>query len=528
MVELTKQANPGGLGPTRVLLHRPPALTSPFMLPTTGESEQAATGERGRARAALLPQRVFKKPWPCEAAFIVNILVFVYGASIGWMSPMTLLLQSDKSPVGRPLSDAEISWIASIAYLTCVPADFLIAYLSDKIGRKNSLFLLSLTSVCCWAIKLCSYEVWAFVLARALMGIVMGGAYVTCPLYTKDISEDSVRGLLGSLVILFHTTGNLFSYIIGDLLSFRIVLWICLTIAIFHLILCIIIPESPSFLIKQGKEDKAVKILAWLRCRRETDSLVQREIEIIKKEQKTDENSSNFALKAILKDKILFRAFKIAIIVALAREVCGAIPVLNFAGDIFATASKGTNFVLTPNQQAMMLGLIQVTGSMLGSSVVEKAGRKALLAVTALISGISMCALASWFVAKSYGVDAASWLPLATLCICIFCDSSGLQPVSVIITSEIFSYKYRGTVMGTAMAAAAVCAFIQMFFFKNLATSIGLHVSFYFFGAVCMFAALYTILVIPETKLRSLEEVHQDLRTKKEKREEKALKEVSV
>lgn len=77
-----------------------------------------------------------------------------------------------------------------------------------------------------------------------------------------------------------------------------------------------------------------------------------------------------------MKDKILFRAFKIAIIVALAREVCGAIPVLNFAGDIFATATKGTNFVLTPNQQAMMLGLIQVTGSMLGSSVVEKAGRK--------------------------------------------------------------------------------------------------------------------------------------------------------
>lgn len=56
-------------------------------------------------------------------------------------------------------------------------------------------------------------------------------------------------------VILFHTSGNLFSYIIGDLLSFRLVLWICLTIAIIHLMLCIMIPESPSFLIKQGKED---------------------------------------------------------------------------------------------------------------------------------------------------------------------------------------------------------------------------------------------------------------------------------
>lgn len=89
---------------------------------------------------------------------------------------------------------------------------------------------------------------------------------------------------------------------------------------------------------------------------------------------KTLLTSVNFIVS--VKDKILFRAFKIAIIAALAREVCGAIPVLNFAGDIFATASTGTNFVLTPNQQAMMLGLIQVAGSMLGSSVVEKAGRK--------------------------------------------------------------------------------------------------------------------------------------------------------
>ncbi|XP_026331654.1 facilitated trehalose transporter Tret1-like, partial [Hyposmocoma kahamanoa] len=228
------------------------------------------------------------------------------------------------------------------------------------------------------------------------------------------------------------------------------------------------------------------------------------------------------------KDKILFRAFKIAIIAALAREVCGAIPVLNFAGDIFATASTGNNFVLTPNQQAMMLGLIQVTGSMLGSSVVEKAGRKVLLYVTAIISGLSMCALASWFVVKSQGIDAASWLPLATLCICIFCDSSGLQPVSVIIISEIFSFKHRGSVMGVVMAAAAVCAFMQILFFKKVATAIGLHVSFYFFGIVCLLAALYTILVIPETKMRTLEEIYQDLRTKKEKNEDKDLKEASV
>lgn len=78
------------------------------------------------------------------------------------------------------------------------------------------------------------------------------------------------------------------------------------------------------------------------------------------------------------------------------------------------------------------------------------------------------------------------------------------------------------------MAAAAVCAFLQTLFFKKVATAIGLHISFYFFGAVCLLAALYTILVIPETKLRTLEEIYQDLRTEKEKKKDKDLKEVSA
>lgn len=78
------------------------------------------------------------------------------------------------------------------------------------------------------------------------------------------------------------------------------------------------------------------------------------------------------------------------------------------------------------------------------------------------------------------------------------------------------------------MATASVLVFIQLLFFKKLATAIGLHVSFYFFGVICLIAALYTILVIPETKSRTLEEVHQALKTKKEKKEDICLKEASA
>lgn len=82
-------------------------------------------------------------------------------------------------------------------------------------------------------------------------------------------------------------------------------------------------------------------------------------------------------IETTVTDKILFRAFRISIVLNLAREVCGAVPVLNFAGDIFTKAADGgTGLVLTPNQQAMMLGTVQVAGSAVASSLVEKTGRK--------------------------------------------------------------------------------------------------------------------------------------------------------
>lgn len=77
--------------------------------------------------------------------------------------------------------------------------------------------------------------------------------------------------------------------------------------------------------------------------------------------------------------------------------------------------------------------------------------------------------------------------------------------------------------MATAMASASMAAFLQALFFKPLVTAVGIHVAFYFFGAVCLVAAVYIIIVVPETKMRSVEEIHHCLKTKKER-----LKEIEV
>lgn len=53
-------------------------------------------------------------------------------------------------------------------------------------------------------------------------------------------------------VVLFQTTGNLFLYIIGDLLSYRTILWICLSLPTFHMVF-VFMPDSPPYLVKKGR-----------------------------------------------------------------------------------------------------------------------------------------------------------------------------------------------------------------------------------------------------------------------------------
>ncbi|XP_038218489.1 facilitated trehalose transporter Tret1-like [Zerene cesonia] len=453
-------------------------------------------------------------------AVTICLPVFSYGNSLGWMSPMALLLQSEDSPRGEPLPDIEISWMASVPYLASVPLYYLLAFTSDRYGRKSTLLVSAIVGSGIWILKLCSTSFWAFIIARCLIGVVMAVSFVTCPVYIKEISENNIRGVLGCFPAVFYTGGSLFNYIIGDMLSYRTILLVCVSISLVGFLLCLSLPESPSYLVKTGKIEEAQKVLLWLRRQSTVDDGIQQEIEVIKAEQKNDEMSNNESLiKTILTDRILFKAFQIAMMAALAREVCGAVPVNNFAGNIFQEAASGTKLVLNPNQQAMMLGSVQCLGSILASSLVEKCGRRPLLFITCIISGLSMCLLASWFVLKDFDIHAPSWIPVTTLCVCIFCDSAGLLPLGTVITGEIFSFKYRGTVLATSMAFASLIDFFQVLFFKLLAGAIGVKFPFYIFGAMCLLTALYVILSVPETKTRPLDEIYNDLRSKKEKRE---------
>ncbi|KAL4716489.1 hypothetical protein ACJJTC_015917 [Scirpophaga incertulas] len=441
-------------------------------------------------------------------ASLMVLPVFSYGTAIGWMSPMGPRLMSEDSPADRPVDPEIISWMASVAYLVGTPAVFLFGYIVDNFGRKNALMLTSLSMATCWSLKLYSTETWALIAARAFVGLGVSGSYVVTPLYIKEISEDSIRGTLGSLVVLSQNVGNLVVYLMGEYLSYHVVLWILLAVPLLHLLLFTSMPETPSYMLKCGKNEQARDALAWLRCRERTDGVVESELQLLMLELEQNK-SGKFAgaLKTLITDRGTFRAFRITVIINVARELCGCVAVLHYASLIFSKASED-GWVLTANQQAAVLAAVQLVGSFTASSLVERTGRKPLLGVTCFVSGIAMAALGAWFY---WANGAVSWLPVVALCLCIYCDAAGLQPVPFVIMTEMFSFQLRGTVTPIVISFACALVSVELRVFQPLADSAGLHLVFWLFAGVCLVSTVYIAFMVPETRMRSIDEIYAEI-----------------
>lgn len=71
----------------------------------------------------------------------------------------------------------------------------------------------------------------------------------------REISQDNIRGIQGSLLVLMQNTGYLIMFAIGFYLNYYVVLWISVWIPITTTVAMLFAPEAPAFLVKKGLTD---------------------------------------------------------------------------------------------------------------------------------------------------------------------------------------------------------------------------------------------------------------------------------
>ncbi|KAM3956739.1 LOW QUALITY PROTEIN: facilitated trehalose transporter Tret1 [Aphomia sociella] len=432
-------------------------------------------------------------------ALLATIPTFTYGIQIGWLSPMGPLLKSADTPAAEPMTDSVISWMAAALPLAAICGIPFFSYASDRYGRKICIIAVSLLSCISWTIKLALITPTALIIARAIAGLASSGCFVVVPVYVKEISEDSWRAL-ASLTMTVCKLGVIFVYAIGLLVSYTGNQAIYLAVAACHVIAFCFMPESPNYLLKIGKEKKATKIIAWLRSVKRSDKIVIEEVAKLKTEQCLNEAMPRVTVMSIVRDKPTFSALRVTLVLMGMQTLSGCFALMNYAADVFKRA--GTEW--SPNKLALFMGSLQLAGSFFTTMSIEKFGRKLPLACSSLVVSICMATLATCFLV---GSDSVRWLPVVAVCICILAYGAGLAPVPMVVMAEVFTFQMRARMAGASMAFSFFCSSMTVLFYTPVANQFGPYVVFYTFATVTLLGVFYTVLCVPETKGKNLDEI---------------------
>lgn len=133
------------------------------------------------------------------------------------------------------------------------------------------------------------------------------------------------------------------------------------------------------------------------------------------------------------------KALTIGPILMAISQFTGAFTMMNYAGTIF----KESGSTIDPNVSSIVLGLVQICGSIFCIAVVDKVGRKTLLIISTLGCSIGLFVMGAYsFLSKhDYDISSLNLVPVISLSFVIFISSVGLSPVPHIMVAEILSLK---------------------------------------------------------------------------------------
>lgn len=288
------------------------------------------------------------------------------------------------------LSPDEASWIASLSNIGQLFGAIATGVLSGKYGRRPTLMLLCLPLLAGWSVLALAgqfgHTVWLFYTGRVLQGI--GVMSSVTQVYLVEVADTDRRGLFGASGALSVSVGITLVYCLGALCHWQVVCVICAMFPIATFIAMIFLPETPPWLILNGKKEEAEKVLKWLRGEVYD---ISKEIESMSASSGGSSKSSSIAeTLATFQYPAAYKPFLILLFVFIFQQLSGSYAVIFYAVNVFSDIGVSTN----PYIPTIITGIIRIAGTLIGTALVKKYGRKPLMTISAVLMGLFMTSLA--------------------------------------------------------------------------------------------------------------------------------------
>ena len=433
----------------------------------------------------------------------------LFGLDVGVISGAQQFIQGDFQ-----IPDWTIESIVSALLWGAVFGTFISGYFSSHLGRKKTILISALIFIV--GSLLCSLAGSAEILigARFVLGIAVGVASFTAPLYLSEISPQRVRGAMISMYQLMITIGIVIAFVSDAWLAsygtfggttgghWRVMLGIIALPAAAMFVGVLFLPESPRWLFLKDRKSEAIQVLVHLQ-------LAEPEIEAEVREIEGSLRVKQSGWHMFLQNSHFRRAIFLGVGLQTIQQLTGINVVMYYAPHIFKIAG-----FTTTNEQlwgTVIVGVTNVLATFIAIAFVDRLGRKPIMYAGFVVMGLAMLSVGYFFKSDIDAHPALGYPAIFALLTFIVGFAMSAGPIIWILCSEIFPNSGRD--LGITFSTSTnwcVNAIVGQTFLTLLHT-LGNGNTFLLYGGLNALFIVFFLLYVPETKGVSLEKIESRL-----------------
>ncbi|KAB2055625.1 hypothetical protein ERO13_A11G044000v2 [Gossypium hirsutum] len=460
--------------------------------------------------------------YACLCAIIASIISIIFGYDTGVMSGAMIFIKEDLK-----ISDVQVEILAGILNICALVGSLAAGRTSDYIGRRYTIVLASIIFLIGAVLMGYAPNYAILMTGRCTAGVGVGFALMIAPVYSAEISSPSTRGFLTSLPELCISFGILLgytsNYLFGKLtlrLGWRMMLGVAAVPSLALAFGILKMPESPRWLVLEGRLKEAKKILLLISNSEEEAESRFHDIKIaagidpdcveeVVKPPNIHHGQGVWKDLFIRPTPAVRRILIAAIGIHFFEHATGIEAVVLYSPRIFHKAgvtSKNKLLLATVG-----VGLTKTTFILIASVFLDKVGRRRLLltSTAGLVVSLSGLGFALTMVELNPGERLVWALCLSIIFTYLYVAffSIGLGPITWVYSSEIFPLRLRAQGASIGVAVNRLMNAIVSMSFISIYKAITIGGAFFMFAGVSLVAWWFFFFLLPETKGKSLEEI---------------------
>ncbi|KAK2443194.1 inositol transporter [Trifolium repens] len=458
----------------------------------------------------LYPERkisYFKNPYILGVTAAAGIGGLLFGYDTGVISGALLYIKDDFDDVRKSSFLQET--IVSMALVGAIIGAATGGWINDVFGRKKATLSADVVFTLGSIVMAAAPDAYVLILGRLLVGIGVGVASVTAPVYIAESSPSEIRGSLVSTNVLMITGGQFLSYLVNLAFTevpgtWRWMLGVAGLPAVIQFCVMLFLPESPRWLFLKNRKDEAISVLSNIYTYERLEDEVNYLTAVSEQEM---QKRKNIRYMDVFRSVEIRNAFFVGAGLQAFQQFTGISIVMYYSPTIIQMAGFNSN------QLALLLSLIvagmNAAGTILGIYLIDHAGRRklALSSLSGATVALAILSAGSYLQSSDSTNIAYGWIAIIGLAMYILFFAPGMGPVPWTVNSEIYPEEFRGVCGGMSATVNWICSVIMSESFLSISDSVGLGGSFVILGVICVVAFLFVLLFVPETKGLTFEEV---------------------